>query len=429
MYGKLHPLFRLPWFRRVWAFQETVLARKVVCYCGEHTFSFEDLVHAADFKFVPYSNPDATALHWATYVSGHSWAIQCLQQKEQGKETVFHSADLLLMAGELNATRPEDKIYGLYGCATRLGLDWPTPDYTKSVAQIYIEATVASFRKDNDIGIMGMAIDSAVGELGLPSWVPEFSGPTHVSSLSKPPKLAAELLQDKQCSGASQCEWNFIPEQRHLKVKGRRFDYITAVSEPWRTISLMTLPEDTSIMEARVQNLERFKNCIGSWFEVTLQRNKIRESSTSLADKLVAISDLADLVANADPEVFGSSDRVAENFSRIITYTGKSGDLLTFLADCDDDNVETIRQAVNNMLQFQWKLIFRTTNKLCIGISNYNAEAGDLLVVFHGMKSPCVIRPCAGGFNFIGSAFVEGILNGEFWEGGSNEDDEWFTLI
>jgi hypothetical protein len=66
---------------------------------------------------------------------------------------------------------------------------------------------------------------------------------------------------------------------------------------------------------------------------------------------------------------------------------------------------------------------------LCIGISNYNAEAGDLLVVFHGMKSPCVIRPCAGGFNFIGSAFVEGILNGEFWEGGSNEDDEWFTLI
>jgi hypothetical protein len=72
---------------------------------------------------------------------------------------------------------------------------------------------------------------------------------------------------------------------------------------------------------------------------------------------------------------------------------------------------------------------FRTPKNPCIGISNYNARPGDLLVVLHGMVSPCLVRPCKGGLNFIGEAFVDGIMDGEFWEGGSDKDDEWFTLI
>jgi hypothetical protein len=104
-----------------------------------------------------------------------------------------------------------------------------------------------------------------------------------------------------------------------------------------------------------------------------------------------------------------------------------------FIHPGNDNNQISItpqmQQAIECLMPMIWKLIFRTTVKSCMGISNYNAKAGDLLVVLHGMASPCVIRPCAGGFNFIGGAFVPELMNGEFWERGSDEDDEWFTLI
>jgi hypothetical protein len=390
------------------------------------------MVHAGDFTLVPYPKPDQTALYWRAYFQDHNWAIYQLRQQEQGEDTDVRYTDLLMTAAGLDTTRPEDKIYGMYGCAKRLGLDWPTPDYTKSVAQIYTEATVACFRQDKDLEIMNLAMGPAVGGIGLPSWVPEFSGSYNTPSLSKPPRLPVRSPGDKQCSGASQCGWNFIPDGRHLKVKGRRFDYIAAVGEPWGVISLIKLPGDTKVFGMRYQNCERFINSIGSWFGVILQRNKIRDGSTNLADEFLATSDLADLLASASagPQILESHDEIVKNISLTVTYTGKSHeDLLTLHVDRGDDNITTIGQFSNSMCPFGWQLVFRTENNLCMGTSNCSAKAGDLLVIFHGMDSPCVIRPCAGGFNFIGRAFVEGTLDGVFWEGGSNEDDEWFTLM
>ena len=387
-------------------------------------------MYAADLELVPYSKLDATARYWVKYIASHRLVIYYLQQQEQGKDAEIEFISILQVARDLNATRPEDQIYGLYGCAKRLGLDWPTPDYTKSVAQVYTDAVVACFRKDKELGIIMGAVGPAVGELGLPSWVPDFSGSFDTPSLLKPPELVAGSATAKQCSGASRCEWNFIPDGRHLKVKGRRFDYIEAVGETWRTLPPMRQTEDNTVFEVRVQNSKRFVNCIGSWIEVVLQRNKIRDSSTNLADDSVAISDLADFVANANPHIPESLDRIIENITLVITSTRKSDvDLRKSVIDRDNDNYRTIREFTTNMSLFAWKLVFRTTNQLCMGISNYNATAGDLFVIFHGMKSPCLIRPCAEGFNFIGEAFVEGTLNGEFWKGGSDENDEWFTLI
>lgn len=387
-----------------------------------------DLQYAADFTLVPYSKLDIIALRWRTYIRGHRWAMYHLWQQEQGTDTNVDYSELLMTTADLNATRPEDQIYGMYGCAKRLRLDWPAPDYKKSVAQIYTEATVASFRKDKDLKIMTMAIGPAVGKSGFPSWVPDFSGSTSTPSLLKPPELATGFATDKQCSGASQCMWNFILDGRHLEVKGRRFDYVAAVSEPWRAVPPLTNTENMSTIEVAYQNVERFISCIDSSFEVALQRNKNRDSSTNLADELVAILDLAGLFESAYSD-FQSLDRVAENIS-LITHTRKSdGDLITYQIDREDDNFEAIDEFSSTMHLFQWTLVFHTANKFCMGISNYNVKVGDLLVVFHGMKVPCLIRPCAGGFNFIGHAFVEGVLNGEFWEGGSDEDNEWFTLI
>jgi hypothetical protein len=51
------------------------------------------------------------------------------------------------------------------------------------------------------------------------------------------------------------------------------------------------------------------------------------------------------------------------------------------------------------------------------------------VVVVCGMKVPYLIRPGPNGFTFVGAAFVDGILDGEFWNAGSNADNEWFELV
>lgn len=65
-----------------------------------------------------------------------------------------------------------------------MGLYWPTPHYTRSVTQIYTEVTVACLQQSKDLAIMTMAKGPASEELGLPSWMPDFSRRTTAIFLS-----------------------------------------------------------------------------------------------------------------------------------------------------------------------------------------------------------------------------------------------------
>ncbi|RYN45515.1 hypothetical protein AA0114_g8965 [Alternaria tenuissima] len=432
-YGKLHPILRLPWFRRVWVFQEVVLARKVVFYCGERLIAFENLAFATDFTRVPYSKPDSLSLHWRSYLEGHNACIYHLRLKEKGEEAKVHHQYLLTIVANLDVTQPEDKIHAMYGYAKRMELDWPIPDYTKSVAQIYTEVTVACFRQSKDLGAILMAIGPASEEFGLPSWVPDFSRRFTDYSPSKPPKTDLVPFRNKQCSGATECDWILEPDGRRLKVKGRIVDYITAISKPWQADSTTTLLGGADFNSGQV--FDSLIECIGSWYEVALQRSMTHNGGADSAHQFVAISDLVGLLTSAHLGHTTLPDQFAEHISVLISCTRRDMVALrtVFIHPGNDNNQISItpqmQQAIECLMPMIWKLIFRTTVKSCMGISNYNAKAGDLLVVLHGMASPCVIRPCAGGFNFIGGAFVPELMNGEFWERGSDEDDEWFTLI
>jgi hypothetical protein len=467
-------LFRLPWFRRVWVFQEVVLAQQAVFYCGDHTLSFETLVEAADFTRVPYSKLDGGALHWRMYIGNHYATKLCLQLQEEGQDAGLNHFDLLVFAVTLDATRPEDKIHGMYGCAKRMGLNWPTPDYTKSVAQIYTEVTVACFQQSKDLAIMTMAIGPASEELGLPSWVPDFSRRTTATNSVRTLRIPkATHAQNKQCSGVTPCEWIIMPDERRLKVKGRRFDYVAAIGEPWQLDMATTLNGGAPGNSNSGQIVIGLLNCIDSWFDVALQRNRLHNNSTNVADELAdcmvetttklqrdsiahprikndelaAVSDLAHLLMSGNALTIGNArteppDRLAEHLSCLIR-SNRVDDMdlqTTFFCHPDDDLSKYVRygeivlsqdlhQAIEYISPFTRKLVFRTAKNPCIGISNCNARPGDLLVVLHGMVSPCLVRPCEGGFNFIGEAFVDWIMDGEFWEGGSDKDDEWFILI
>jgi hypothetical protein len=75
-----------------------------------------------------------------------------------------------------------------------------------------------------------------------------------------------------------------------------------------------------------------------------------------------------------------------------------------------------------------WKNLFGTVRGY-VGLGTHSMRPDDLVVVFQGCSTAAVIRPWASGFKYVGAAYVDGIMDGEFWNDGSALDDEWFELI
>jgi hypothetical protein len=90
---------------------------------------------------------------------------------------------------------------------------------------------------------------------------------------------------------------------------------------------------------------------------------------------------------------------------------------------------ESVWQVIARIQDLIWRLVFRTTGDY-LGSGSYNTRLGDMVVVFHGCSTASIIRPCEEkAYKFIGPAYVHGIMNGEFWQRGSESDDELFVLV
>jgi hypothetical protein len=84
----------------------------------------------------------------------------------------FSQTELLIIYRKMLATDPKDKIYGLLGFVMDFrGLQ---PDYTRSIKEIYCEATLRLMRGTADLSYLGQACSS---NPDLPSWVPDYSKP------------------------------------------------------------------------------------------------------------------------------------------------------------------------------------------------------------------------------------------------------------
>ncbi|KAF2871710.1 heterokaryon incompatibility protein-domain-containing protein [Massariosphaeria phaeospora] len=291
-YGKLYPVLSLPWFRRTWVFQEVALAKDVMFYCGASMMHFWTLIIAADFTRLPYSKLNSESLHWRQYLERHHAVQEFVRRHEAGEPVSNFGMSLLsLVAGvalSLEAGRPHDKIYGLYGVCARLGFRLPDPDYDKPVAVVYTEAARAIVQHDANLDILSVTEGSAgAAAFGLPSWVPDFSGSIHRWTPDNPPHLHLTTRTDKRVSGDSSWTYDFLPDGRSLRVRGRRLDIIVAVGTPWKT------DHSTTLLGNAVENSGQYADslvaCIGTWHAVAQQQRKGRSGDDADADAVAAL--------------------------------------------------------------------------------------------------------------------------------------------
>lgn len=436
----------MPWFRRVWVFQEVVLARKVVFYCGEHLIRFENLAIAADFTIIPYSKLDAPALYWSNFLGAHRSMALSVQRRDQDKDPGVDLLHFLGITSMLEATKPQDHINGLYACAKRVGVEMPAPDHTKLVAQVFIDTAVACLRQSGTLQFLTQAEGGGPSEFDLPSWVPNLAGGMGKWSAERPPKISRSL-QWNDAESKTQAEWTYLPGSRQLEVLGRKLDQVVAVSEPWKADATTTLLGNAALPSGQI--ISSLVDCFASWVDIAQQRIGEHNQTATSTDDMPAVADLARLFTNGRKAAAGRDDlfsnhqpppQFARYLALLAAYAWTSDvDIRSVLIHPDDEpstwmqlgNItlsQSMSQTIHYLAPWIWKKVFRTRDKAFLGLCSHSVEADDMLVVLRGMTVPCLVRPCAQGYKFVSAAYVDDFVESTFWDSGSDADNKLFLL-
>ena len=149
-----------PYWSRMWAVQELVLAPRKTLFCGTTTFTWEDfwehsLPTTADAMHYSalHSSNFCNALQMRSIVDTQRTNIEILRKfpaaslsPQFQKWTLKQFWELLELCQKLDVTDPRDKIYGLMGLARAYGVALPSVDYGKSHSQV-IADTKYVFRR------------------------------------------------------------------------------------------------------------------------------------------------------------------------------------------------------------------------------------------------------------------------------------------
>lgn len=121
--------------------------------------------------------------------------------------------------------RPKRQGLHPFGLLQELGVGSPIPDYSKSVEDVYREATITSIEHDRTLEILFQAA-SDHRHPGLQSWVPDWSDTGWMG-------IDVRASMNIFCAfGSAHPTWNFSTNRQHLLLSGKLVDklvYRTAI--------------------------------------------------------------------------------------------------------------------------------------------------------------------------------------------------------
>jgi Heterokaryon incompatibility protein (HET) len=173
-------LFSKPWFSRCWVFQEILLARNAVVWCGalemnwsafvDRCWNLEDGTEGM--------NPDVNRLCFDAVLN-----VEVLRVRFRSKrETRPSLSKILIDTWQRKATVPQDHIFSVLGLVEGTVLQ---ADYSLSTRETYMAAARACILQDEHLGILCLTeltqttLERANDQVNveLPSWVPRWGSP------------------------------------------------------------------------------------------------------------------------------------------------------------------------------------------------------------------------------------------------------------
>ncbi|KAK8101514.1 hypothetical protein PG999_011888 [Apiospora kogelbergensis] len=186
----LSPLIRLlqlPWFTRLWVFQEVAFAKEISVVCGEKAIPWWRLAQS-----VMYLQHKGVLLEYELHdkaMIGVKAVAEMEKVRQNAKEQDMPRdlISILLATSAAQCTDPRDKIYGVLGLVDQEGEQSKRPpeieiDYDADVAHIY-QDLAEKYVAAKDLRILSCvsrrqttALDEGAN---LPSWVPDWTAITN----------------------------------------------------------------------------------------------------------------------------------------------------------------------------------------------------------------------------------------------------------
>jgi hypothetical protein len=428
------------WASRIWTIQELALATKPIVMCGDSTVTWDRFFEFAKMMLpmiahfsrnMEVIDDGMTSLsRWGSRNIGQSLAkiqrttLARIDQNtlDTAERVQFNTwmgvtalTTFILLSRSNNCSDPRDKIYGLYGVLMEQFEHLPEVDYTIDPAKVYEDFTRAAM--ESTTKFWPAFVDFWQPELksDLPSWVPDmesiygFNIPT-ITLLTR----AALNSTTPKPNATLQSELNLRTLQGSksgsVALKGSAFTTITACGERWLAF----------------EGFQADFSCFVSWilFWVNHKGLDIDNPSGQVVGGFFA---LGQFLLSGDPEKFRSL------FEPVFTWLNELAAMnrRTFEPWLEKFSRDKIR------LQFLQYVSTDLANSMLFSTSSGHfgktfghIEPDDTVALLAGSDWPVILRQEGENWRYIGSAYVQGIMNGEGWPRYINADDmETLVLI
>ncbi|KAI4288281.1 MAG: hypothetical protein L6R35_002457 [Caloplaca aegaea] len=229
-------LYKRTWFSRVWILQECRLARATTYRCGDYIVNKNHLVRVGIYiKNSRWASQRGffNKIHSAGIFQDNAadYVVMVLYLIYH-REFLFGSrlSTAIINGGMCTSTDPRDKVYALLSFfdgspEERRSYSLMSPDYTKTVPQVYAEATEYILRNSPSLLALSLVGDKVYKRVpDLPSWVPDYSL-TWVSN--------AGFQKNKLYSASrdSAPQWRILNRGKILALTASRIDTISHLGE------------------------------------------------------------------------------------------------------------------------------------------------------------------------------------------------------
>ncbi len=318
------------------------------------------------------------------------------------------------MSRSKSATDERDKVYALLALAQDDLAKTVQPNYSaeNTISKVFCDVAAECVRQGYGVELLHYSGKDHITE-GLPSWVPDWSQQTRSSFHSteycfatfSPPKITLS------------------PEPGHLHVRGAIIDSFEYLGFPCRFYSLKT-SEDRLYRELMddhdglppVESDMHMRQVIYATSEILFNHLCSTDRYAEGLDTAMARTLTAD--CSRTGERLEGDPAYIDGFGAFRRFNDASLQMSELSKPVEPDSEEA------RLLDQAWpyECALQDVHKgrrICVikgrymGVTTYDTEKGDLLVMLEGFAMPFVLRPKGDQFVIIGDCYIHRIMDGE----------------
>ena len=407
----LGALYQNPWFYRIWIIQEVAVASNVAVMLNQDEI----------WEWDVFAQTSRVALDkfkaWQTVFDPVSVVRLDFIRAQYLTSGRFPRMLHALAHGRVYlATLDVDKIYAVLG----LSKDTFKVDYKEPVVNTYVRFAAHIIAQPDGLALLDHVEDHVFRlKVDLPSWVPDWEV-----------RQGPQLLKSSPSSGL----WNasfgatayaqLSAKERHLNVRGIVVDTLYHIGDLFiEEVPIAGAPKNRTPQSAfggwylrqrrdltQVWAIRR----VQQWYKLAMEYAKMYEKQDKRYEAY-----LYTLVAGhltIDPVSLAFLKRSYGIWCKVWTDAA-SNDFSTALSAYGDGSPD-MYDAMGFMQMHvgaAWhRRIFTTRWHGVMGLCPASARKGDMVVIIHGVSTPCVLRRHRNGSHrFVGQCYAHGLMHGE----------------